>query len=177
MYSKRYGKTTVRAWLTRELECSHPLVMLLVGLACLLGGILVRSGVGAPYGAILELGIGELIPPAWWMAFLWSVSFFTVGCAAGFVLAYRCGGREGEKYKGVLLFLLLYAGELLWYPTLFLWQRVFLSVLLSILLLCLSVWVSSCFARVTRLSGVILLLHDVWLIYLLLLNVAVLFHA
>lgn len=177
MYTKRYGKTTVRAWLTRELESSKPGIMLLTGILCLLGGWILRGCVGAPYAVILELGIGDLVPSAWWMAFLWSLSFFAIGCAAGFVLCYRGGTWEGERYKGCFLFLLLYAGELCWYPLFFLGRSVFLSVLLSILLLCLGVGVSSCFSRVTRLGGIILLLHDVWLIYLLLLNVAVLFYA
>lgn len=176
LYSRRYGKLTARAWLSRELENSHPFGMILAGSLCMLGGIILRGCAGAPYPVILELGIGELIPPAWIMALLWTVSFFTIGCAAGFVLCYRMAGRGEEKYKGSMLFLLLYAAELCWYPALFAARLVFFSTLLCFLILCISVWVTACFYRVTKLAGFLLLLHDVWLIYMLILSFAVLFH-
>lgn len=177
MYSKRYGKLTARAWLNREMENAHPFGMLLAGVGCMLGGIILRGCAGSPYPVILELGIGELIPPAWMMAFLWSASFFTIGCAAGFILGYRQAGGAEEKYKGCMLFLLLYAAELCWYPALFAARLVFLSALLCVLILCISIWVTACFYRVAKLAGLLLLLHDVWLIYMVILNFAVLFHA
>ena len=177
MYHKRYGKVTPTAWLTCEMEQSNPFVMLTVGGLLTVAGILVRIGVGSPYRTILELGIGDMIPPAWLMAIVWAFSFFIVGCAGGFVLAYRTAGRESEKYKGIAYFVLLGVLELCWYPTLFGRGYVFLSVLLCLLILCLSLATTFCFYRVTSFAGVLLLFHDVWLIYMLLLNFAVLFRA
>ena len=140
-------------------------------------GILVRIGVGSPYRTILELGVGHMIPPAWLMAIVWTASFFIVGCAGGFVLAYRTVEDRAEKYKGCMYFLVLCGMELCWYPTLFGKGVVFLSVLLCVLILCFSLATTFCFYRVTSFSGVLMLFHDVWLIYMLLLNFAVLFHA
>ena len=176
MHNKKYGRMTVSAWLNAEMENSNPIIMLLSGFLITVFGIVVRVTVGSPYRVMLELGINDLVPPAWVMTALWSLSFFTVGCAAGFVLVYRTVGREAEKYKGCLLFFVLAVLELLWYPTLFGAGLVFLSVLESILILCLSVCVTVIFYRVTRFSGMLLLLHDVWLIYMLILNFSVLFH-
>jgi tryptophan-rich sensory protein len=87
-----------------------------------------------------------------------------------------------ERFKKYSLFFFIggvgYAVlELLWYPTLFGSSLVFLSVLESILILCLAICVTLCFYRVTKFAGMILLLHDIWLIYLLILNFAILFHA
>ena len=53
---------------------------------------------------------------------------------------------------------------------------VFISVLLSILILCLALATTFCFYRVTKFAGMLLLLHDIWLVYMLILNFAVLFH-
>lgn len=175
MYKKKYGKMTVNAWINSEMERSSPALMVIVGLFLAVGAILVRAFVGSPYRTMMELGIGEIVPPVWIMTLLWSLSFFTIGCAAGFVLGYRIGGGESEKYKGCMLFVVLAVLELCWYPTLFGAQLVFLSVMESILILCLSVAVTYSFYRVTKFAGMILLFHDIWLTYMLILNFAILF--
>ena len=177
MHSKKYGKLTVRAWLNLELEQSNPVLMLLVGSVLMLAGIAMRLYVGSPYRVILELGVASLLPPVWLLSLLRTLAFLTVGCAAGFVLGYRERGCSCEKYKGCTFFFLLALLELLWYPTLFGAAFVFLSALESVLILCLAVGVTACFYRVSKFAGMILLLHDVWLIYLLILNFAILFHA
>ncbi|MBR2020427.1 MAG: tryptophan-rich sensory protein [Clostridia bacterium] len=175
MYKRKYGKMTVNAWLNSEMERSSPAWMVVAGFLFTVSAIVVRAFVGSPYRTILELGIGEIVPPVWIMTLLWTLSFFTVGCAAGFVLCYRVGGGEGEKYKGGMLFVLLAVLELCWYPTLFGAQLVFLSVLESILILCLAVAVTYSFYRVTKFAGMLLLFHDIWLTYMLILNFSVLF--
>lgn len=177
LHKKKYGKLTVSAWLNLELSQSSPALMLLMGFGLMIAGIAVRIHVGSPYGVILALGVKEIFPPIWIMSFVRMLSFFTIGCAAGFVLGYREQGCQSEKYKGCMFFVLLAVLELLWYPTLFGSALVFLSALESILILCLSVCVTFSFYRVSKFAGMILLLHNIWLIYLLILNFAVLFHA
>ena len=177
LHKKKYGKITVGAWLNLELSQSSPLLMLFVGFGLLIAGIAVRIQVGSPYALILALGAKDIFPPIWLMSFVRALSFFTIGCAAGFVLGYREQGCQGKKYKGGMLFVLLAVLELLWYPTLFGAAWVFLSVLESILILILSVCVTVSFYRVTKFAGMILLLHDIWVSYLLILNFAILFCA
>ncbi len=177
MYKKKYGKIRAGAWLTLEMNQSNSVLMLLIGALFTLGGILVRFAVGSPHMAILALNIGELLPPSWVMCLCWTVAFFTVGCAAGFVLGYRDPGCEVDKYKGCMLFVLFAVLELCWYPTFFGAGLLFLSVLECILILCLCVCVTVCFSRVSKLAGMLLLLHDVWLIYILILNFAVFFRS
>ncbi|MBQ9806710.1 MAG: tryptophan-rich sensory protein [Clostridia bacterium] len=177
MYKKKYGNRSIGAWLSMEMDRSRPIVMVLCGIAMLAGGMIVRFTVGSPHLMLLALGIGGVVPPVWLMSLLWSLSFLIIGCAAGFVLGYRAGGCDVEKYKGGMIFVLLAVLELCWYPTLFGAGLVFLSVLECILILCLSVGVTVCFYRVSRFAGMLFLLHDVWLIYMLILNFAVFFHA
>lgn len=175
MYKKKYGRMTVSAWINSEMEQSTPILMVFSGLLLLVIGWLVRLSAGAPYRMILELGVGEMVPPVWVMALIWSFALFSIGAAAGFVLGYRERGCQGEKYKGCMFFLLLALLEMLWYPTFFSLGLIFVSVLLSIVILCLAVSVTACFYRVSKFAGMILLLHDVWLAYMLILNFFVLF--
>ena len=177
MHKKKYGKLTVGAWLNLEMSQSSPALMLLVGIALLIAAIVMRVEVGSPYTVLLALGATELFPPVWLMTLLRALSFFVIGCAAGFALGYRDTGCQIEKYKGGMFFVLLALLELLWYPTLFYAVWVFVSALESIVILCLSVCVTVCFYRVTKLAGMLFLLHDVWLAYLLILNFAILFGA
>lgn len=177
MHKKKYGRVTVNAWINLEMEESNPVLMIASGVFLALLSLLVRFSVGSPYRVIMELGVLNILPPVWLLSFLRTASFLTVGSAAGFILGHKNKGFRLEKYKGGMLFILLALLELTWYPTLFGAGFVFLSALESVLILCLSVAVTGCFYRISKFAGVILLLHDVWLSYLLTLNFAILFHA
>ena len=175
MYKKKYGKVTVNAWLNMEMEQSRPMVMILFGFLMMAAGIIVRFAVGSPYIMIHALDIADILPPVWLLSLLWTLAFLTIGCAAGFVLGFRAGGCEVDKYKGSMLFVILAVLELCWYPTLFGAGLLFLSILESILILCFAVGVTVCYYRVSKFAGVLFLLHDIWLIYMLILNFAVFF--
>lgn len=175
MYRKKYGKMTFSAWLNAEMDQSSlPLTVfvgILLGVAC----IAVRIVSGSPYRMMLELGISDLVPPVWLMSALRFLSFVIVGCAAGLVLGYRERGCYAEKYRGCMLFVLLAVVELCWYPTLFAAGLVFFCMLEAVVMLALSICVTVSFMRVSKFSGFILILHNVWLIYLLILSIAVFF--
>ena len=168
---------TPSAWLRMEMESSWPIGMVIAGALSMAAAITVRCAIGSPYAALLELNASDVASPTWlWMTF-WIFSFFITGAAAGFILGYRAHGQDLEKYKGCLLYLVLQILELCWYPVLFGARLVLVGTLLSIVLLMLSVWVTGCFCRVSKLGGILFILHDIWLVYLLILNFAILFHA
>ena len=175
MYKKKYGKMTVSAWLSSEMEQSSVAWMLIVGVACMLGGWGVRFSVGSPYAFLHALAVPEHLPPVWIMALMWSIALFTVGCAGGYVLGFRERGRGAEKYRGCLLFLFLVVCEMLWYAIFFGAHLVFISTLLTVLILCTAVAVTVAFCRVSKFASSILLLHDLWLVYMLILNFSILF--
>lgn len=166
---------TVRAWLNAEMDCANPILTVAIGILTLFGGIFVRLKVGNPYRVMLETGIADIVPPVWLMTLLWSVTLFVIGCAAGFALGYRKSGCAIEKYKGFLLFSILALTELAWYYVFFGKALLFLSVLTAIAVCVLSVWVTSLFYRVTKFAGMLFLLHDIWLIYMLILNCVIFF--
>ena len=175
MYRKKYGRMTTLAWMSAEIRQTSPTLAVIVGCLCAIAYVIVRGTSGHPYGVMLALGISDLVPPVWLMTVLRFLSFFTVGCAAGLVLGWRERGCAGEKYRAGMLFLLLVALELCWYPTLFVSALVFLAVLESLMILVLSLLVTVGFFRVSRLAGVILTLHCVWVIYLMILTFSIFF--
>ena len=168
---------TVKAWLRMEMESSWPVGMMIAGILALVAAITVRCAVGAPYTALLELNAGDIMSPTWLLMAFWIFSFFITGAAAGFILGYQTHCNDLEKYKGCLLYVVLLLLELCWYPLLFGARLVLISTLLSVLILVLSVWITGYFYRVSKFGGILFLFHDVWLIYLLVLNFAILFHA
>ena len=175
MYKKKFGRMTVGAWLNWEMEQTKPFLMLVVG-AMLTGvGFLVRFSVGSPYQRMPMLVHCEHLPPLWLLGVLWSAALFTVGCAGGFVVGHRDRSLITEKYKGGMLFLLLGAMELLWYAVFFGGGLLFASALLAVGVLCISVAATVCFARVSKFAGMILVFHNVWLVYMVVLNFYVLF--
>lgn len=168
---------TVSAWLSSEMEQSSMAWMLVIGIACMLCGWGVRFSVGSPYTFLHTLSALDVTPPVWLMAIMWSVALFSIGCAGGFVLGYRERGRGAEKYRGCLLFFFLVLCELLWYAVFFGAHLVFISTLLSVCILCTSVAVTVAFCRVSKFASAILLMHDLWLVYMLILNFSILFRS
>ena len=175
MFGKRNCKMTARAWLSQECAQTSLIFTLIVGVITLLCYIFVRVLCGAPYRIMLELGISDLIPPVWLFTLLQAVAFFTIGCAAGFVLGFRPSCCLAEKYKGGMFFVLTAAVELCWYPLLFSGGLVVLALLQSVLALALAVWTTISFFRVSRFAGWIFVLHDVWLFYLVVLSFRIFF--
>ena len=177
MYRKGYGRMTFSSWLRLELEPCRISAALVGGILAALIGLLQKFFSKSPYPVLLALGIGEITPPVWLMVLLWTVALFTVGASAGLVLSFRERGCDGAKYRAGMFFLLLLVSEYLWYALFFGAMLVFLSVLFSILILCLAVALTVLSARISRLVAGVLVLHDLWIIYLLILNFAVLFRS
>lgn len=177
MYRKGYGQMPFSGWLRVELEPCNIGAALFSGALAAILGILLKIFSKSPYPALLALGVGELVPPVWLMVLLWTISLFIVGASAGLILSYRERGCDSAKYQAGMFFLLLLVLEYLWYPLFFGAMMVFLSSLLSILILCCSVVATLLSMKLCRPVGIALLLHDFWLVYLLILNFAVLFRA
>lgn len=175
MYRKQYGRMTTLAWMSAEMRQTSLAFGVIVGCLCAIAYVIVRSTSGNPYGVMLALGISDLVPPVWLMTALRFLSFLTIGCAAGLVLGWRERGCAGEKYRGGMFFLLLVGLELCWYPTLFVSALVFLAVLEALMILVLSLLVTVSFLRVSRLAGIVLVFHSVWVVYLMILTFAIFF--
>lgn len=172
---KRPFQMTARARLSRETAQTSTTVTLAVGVISFLCFLVVRILCGTPYRVMLELGISDLMPPIWLFTLLQAVAFFTTGCAAGFVLGNRTPCLQAEKYKGGMFFVITLAVELCWYPLLFVRAWVIAVLLQAIFNVLLAIYTTACFFRVGKFAGWIMVLHNVWLVYLLLLTFRIFF--
>ena len=177
MYRKGYGRMTFSAWLRLELEPCNTAAAIVCGVLAALVGLLLKLFSNSPYPVLLALGIGEITPPVWLMVLLWTVAFFTVGASAGLILSYCERGCDCTKHRAGMFFVILLVLEYLWYAVFFGAMLVFFSALLSIAILCCAVALTVLTSRLSRLVTAVLALHDLWLIYLLILNFAVLFRS
>lgn len=177
MYRKGYGRMTFSGWLRLELEPCNMVAAIVCGALAALIGLLQKFFSASPYPVLLALGIGEITPPVWLMALLWTVAFFTVGASAGLILSFRERGCDSAKYRAGMFFVILLVLEYLWYAVFFGAMLVFFSSLFSIAILCCSVALTVLTARLSRLVATVMVLHDLWIIYLLILNFAVLFRS
>ncbi len=175
MYKRKYGRMTSSAWLNSELEQSSCFLTVFCGVLMTVAYFIIRWLTGSPYRKMLELGLAEMMPPVWLFSLLQLLGLLSIGCAAGLVLGWRDKSCAVDKYKGCLFFVLLAAIELCWYPTLFGGGILFLCVIEAVLMLFLSIFVAVCFFRISGLSGILLSLHSVWLLYLLVFTCAVFF--
>ena len=177
MDRKGYGRMRLSDRLRIELEFCNPAAAIFLGALAALIGLLQKLFSDSPYPVLLALGIGELTPPVWLMVLLWTVALFLVGASLGLVLSCRMCGCDGPKYRAGIFFLLLLVLEYLWYAAFFGAMLVFLSVLLSLLILSCTVATVVLSARVCRLASGMMLLHALWILYLVILNFAVLFRS
>lgn len=175
MYKKKYGRMTSAAWINDELDQSSLVCTLFCGIVLTVAYFVIRSITGSPYRMMLELGISDIMPPVWLFSLLQMLGFLVIGCAAGLVLGWKDSSCAVEKYRGALFFVLMAVIELCWYPTLFGGGLVFLCVLEAVLMTCLSLMVAYSFFRISGLSGILLSLHSIWIIYLLIFTCAVFF--
>lgn len=174
MYIKKYGKITFSAWLNLELGKSSLAFTIVCGVLSAALCVAVGCITEQPYRVILELGIGDLVPPVWLFALFRFLAMFTAGCGIGLILGRRDPACAADKYRVGMFFLLMAAAELCWFPLLFGTCRVFFAVLDSILAVILAIYVTIGSFRISGLSGWIFLLHSVWLIYLLIMSFSVL---
>lgn len=144
--------------------------------ALLLGlGILTRWICGSPLPIIHMLGIGDILMPTWLFVLLFSASYIVSGAALGTALGERASGRADKKYQGAMWFCIMASLGYVWYPVFFCARLFLIALIISAACVFCAVCATVCFARVSFLSFWSMVLYDVWLVYLLMLNMQIFF--
>ena len=146
----------------------------LCGTLTLAAAMLTRAWAGAPYDGIHRMGIGEVIPPVWLMALLWLLWYFGLGAVCGGVLTSH-GGCSIGAWRGACFFVIMIFLGLVWYPLFFSRCALGLCVLLTVLLIGLCVLCALNWQNLSLAAAAVLYLHALWLIYMLVLQVACVF--
>ncbi len=172
-----------RCWreLSRRGRCvlsNLPLVGMLVGGGiCMLCGALVRALCGSPYQSAMLLRLGPHIPSPLFMTVIWALWYMVLGGALSYVLLdRRCDpGTLAVRYRGGMSYLAMLFCGFFWYPLFFACGRPVLAffLLLGIVLLCF--WTVVIYLRVYRAVAWVLMVHGVFLLWMLFLNVVIVF--
>lgn len=144
--------------------------MLSCGIVLLLGGKMVRSVCGSPWGTRAVLLLGDCLPSVFWMTLLWGTWYFLLGAAFGLVMfSEACCGvisfSTVSKYRGGMFFVSMILLGFLWYPLFFVAARFALCALLCLVLTCLAVLTGWQYWHVSKLAGVLLFVHALFLVW------------
>lgn len=137
--------------------------------------IFVRWVCGSPLSTLHYIGAGDIMPPIWLTVLLFSVSYIVAGLTLGLALGNRFCLYPERKYQGAMWFIIALALGYAWYPLFFCARLFLVSLIVCALCLFASICASICFFAVSRASFVFSVIYDVWLAYLLLLNLKVFF--
>lgn len=148
----------------------------LCGTLMLAAAMLTRAWAGAPYEGIHRMGIGEVIPPVWLMSLLWLLWYFLLGAVCGGVLSAHGGCCIGA-WRGAFFFVLMLGLGLVWYPLFFVRHATGLCVLITVVLIGLCVLCALNWQGMSLAAAAVLYLHALWLIYMLILQIACIFSA
>lgn len=165
----------------RRLRCAlagRSAAAMLIGAGVLmLTGSIVRGACGSPYHSGMMLRFATLLPPVWLMGLCWMMWYALLGAALFGVLSdVRTDAcTEAVKYRGGMSFLCMLFLGFLWYPVFFCAGRIFLSVLICLSVLALCVLTALCYRKLFPAAALVLFLHALFLVWLLILNVGVLF--
>ena len=156
-------------------------ISLVCGIAFAVCAFLCRMITPSPIDMIHKLDGLKVLPPIWIFNLLSVAWCFLMGAAAGVVIkelseGHLCGRSAISAYQGLVFFLVAFFVSLMWYPAFFGAQVIFISFVM-----CLAVCISSiCCAYNWFLAGVktaalIMSAYSIWSMYILIINLSVLF--
>ena len=146
-----------------DLRCGY-----LGGLIMLIFTVLIRLLSGSPYRVYCVLRGSDFLPSLATLTFVNLLLTIAMGFACGLVLSCPRRSRQGIKYRGGMLFVLLTVFWLAAYPLVFQGCLLALALLSLILTWILCLGCVSLFFRVNPLSGWISVIFLFWLTYLIL---------
>ena len=130
---------------------------------------------GSPTYLLHMLKMPVTMPTRWFFKLGWSFWYFILGAAFSVVCTCTERSKQLPKFQGNMLFVIMMMFNLIWYPLFFGAEAIFLALVACIITILLGFFVFSNYLKVNRLCSAAMLLHILWLIYMLCLNAIVLF--
>ncbi len=127
------------------------------------------------FAAYSVLCLPDSAPPVFFLPFLWIIGFLLLGIAAGSVIFVREKCFFYHKKRGLLFLFITYALTTLWSPVFFGGGLFFLGVLIICTSVAFSLFSVFELFAVRLIPGIAMLFFWAWLLFLLYLNLAILF--
>lgn len=109
-------------------------------------------------------------PPRFVFPLIWTAIYILIGGASATVLCGHDGFREADKYKGLLLFVVMMIFNVIWSPLFFAAYAYFLAFLDIVIMIALTVFIIYFYRRIYYITGAAMVIYIIWLFYLLILN-------
>ena len=151
---------------------------LLYGAVILIVRMIAISVCGAPYDMIHKLNSCGMIPPLWIWNLLSCILSFLAGGGAGCIYA-EIGSRRlaydriFHAYKGAICFITSFFLSLIHFPLFFICEKLLLSLAVAVICSFCSLCCAYAWARVSKLSSLIMTLHSFWCVYTLFVTLCV----
>ncbi|MDD4773192.1 MAG: tryptophan-rich sensory protein [Eubacteriales bacterium] len=112
-------------------------------------------------------------PPRFIFPVIWTLMYILIGGATGAVMCSREGFRDSDKYKGLLLFVVMMVFNVIWSPLFFAAYAFFFAFLNIMIMIALSIFTLKYYSRIFYISAAAMVIYIIWLIYLLFLNFSI----
>lgn len=165
-------KLKLRSIISAELHEINLKCVIAGALIILLCGILSAFAGGSTEG-YRELNKPFLAPPAFVFPIVWTVIYILIGGAAGAVACSCSRATEGDKYRGLLFFIIMMVFNFIWSPLFFGAGAYFAAFAAIIMMIILTFFTAVFFSRIYKISAAAMVIYLVWLFFAAYLNFAV----
>ena len=112
-------------------------------------------------------------PPTFIFPVVWTILYVLIGGAAGAVFCAKERALCGEKWRGLMFFVIGLIFNLIWSPLFFGMGAFFAAFIAIIMMIVTTIFVISAFSRIWFVSAVVMAVYLVWLIFAAYLNLGV----
>lgn len=159
-----------------EWRTSNKLYVIMSAVSCLLCGIISSAATYMMGGRKFYYSVihrPSYAPPSFVFPLVWTIIYLLIGVALGLVWGAKHSCRMEEKYKGILLFVLMMIFNFLWCPLFFAAQATFIALFAVAMMIALSLGARKYFARISMCASIIIIVYLIWLTYCFLINFSI----
>ena len=120
-----------------------------------------------------ELVKPPLALPAIVFPIVWTILYLLIGGAAGAVACSCDKALDGDKYKGLLFFVIMMVFNFIWSPLFFGARAYFAALVAIIMMIVLTFFVIRFFSRIYKTAAAAMIIYLVWLFFAAYLNLAI----
>lgn len=112
-------------------------------------------------------------PPSFVFPIVWTILYLLIGGAAGAVVCSKERALCGEKWRGLLFYIIMLIFNFIWSPLFFGIGAFFAAFIAIIIMIITTLLTISAFSRIYFLSAAAMILYLIWLVFAAYLNLGI----